>query len=72
MKYAIVIEHGRSGYSAYVPDLPGCVAVARTRQEVERLIEEAIVMHVAGLHEDGLPVPPPQTEVATVDIADKV
>jgi predicted RNase H-like HicB family nuclease len=72
MRYAIVIERGRSSFSAYVPDLPGCVAVARTRKEVERLIEEAIVMHVAGLREDGLPVPVPQTEVAIVDVADKV
>jgi predicted RNase H-like HicB family nuclease len=70
MKYAIVIERGPASFSAYVPDLPGCVAAAATRPAVERLIEEAILMHIAGLREDGLPVPPPQAEVAVVDVID--
>ncbi len=55
--YAVVIERGPTSVGAYVPDLPGCVAVARTVPQVEKLIATAIEMHVAGLREDGLPVP---------------
>ena len=61
MAYVAVIEKTRSGFSAYVPDLPGCVAAARTRRRVERLIAEAVEMHIAGLREDGLKVPRPTT-----------
>jgi len=68
MKYAVVIERGPVSYGASVPDLPGCFAVAATLDEVERLIEEAITEHVAVLRQRGEPVPPPQTEVKTVDI----
>lgn len=68
MKYAVVIERGPSSYGASVPDLPGCVAVARTREEVERLIHEAIAAHLAGLRAEGLPVPEPQTQVTTIEI----
>jgi predicted RNase H-like HicB family nuclease len=68
MKYAVVIERGPSSYGATVPDLPGCVAVGATVAEVERLIEEAIALHIAGLREDGLPVPEPQTRVTTVEV----
>jgi predicted RNase H-like HicB family nuclease len=50
-KYAVVIEKGATSYGAYVPDLPGCVAVAKTKQEVEKLIAEAIAFHIAGLLE---------------------
>jgi predicted RNase H-like HicB family nuclease len=59
MRYAIVIEKAASNYAAYVPDLPGCVSTAETREEVERNIREAIQLHVAGLKEDGLAVPEP-------------
>ncbi len=59
MRYAIVIELAEKNYSAYVPDLPGCVATGGTIEEVEEQIREAIVFHLAGLREDGLPVPPP-------------
>jgi len=69
MKYAVVIEKGPTSYGASVPDLPGCVAVAETREEVERLIQEAVALHVDGLRKDGLPVPDPQTLVTTVDVA---
>lgn len=58
-RYAVVIEKAAKSYSAYVPDLPGCVATGRTRAEVRRLLREAIRMHVAGLREDGVPVPEP-------------
>ena len=68
MKYAVVIEQGPSSYGASVPDLPGCIAVGQTREEVERLIEEAIALHIAGLREDGAPVPSPSTEVAMVEV----
>jgi predicted RNase H-like HicB family nuclease len=57
MRYAIVIERAEGNYSAYVPDLPGCVATGRTVDEVEREIREAIQFHLDGLREDGLPVP---------------
>lgn len=59
MRYAIVIEKGPGNYAAYVPDLPGCVAVGDTVEEVELEIREAIEFHIEGLKEDGLPVPEP-------------
>lgn len=59
MRYAIVIEKAESNYSAYVPDLPGCVATGSTVEEVEEEIGEAIRLHIDGLREDGLPVPEP-------------
>ena len=68
MKYAVVIERGPAGYGASVPDLPGCVAVARTRAAVERLIGEAIALHIAGMREDGLEVLPPTSQVTVVDV----
>ena len=69
MRYAVVIEKAESNYAAYVPDLPGCVATGTTMAEVENGIREAIAMHVAGLREDGLPVPLPSSAVEYVDIA---
>lgn len=59
MRYAIVIEKAESNYSAYVPDLPGCVATSDTVEAVEREIRDAIRFHIDGLREDGLPVPQP-------------
>ncbi|MBK9547488.1 MAG: type II toxin-antitoxin system HicB family antitoxin [Dehalococcoidia bacterium] len=59
MRYAVVIEKAPGNYSAYVPDLPGCVAVGDSLAEVELAICEAIRFHIEGLKEDGLPVPPP-------------
>lgn len=53
MRYAVIIEEGENSFGAYVPDLPGCVAVAETREEVVRLIQEAIDFHIEGLREDG-------------------
>jgi predicted RNase H-like HicB family nuclease len=70
MKYAIVIEKvPGSNYSAYVPDLPGCVATAGTIPEIKRLIEEGIEFHLEGMREDGLPIPEPTTEVAYAEVA---
>lgn len=65
--YAVVIEAGGSNYSAYVPDLPGCIATGMTVPEVTRRIRRAIAMHTAGLLEDGLPVPPPRSAAVMVD-----
>ena len=61
MKYAVLIEKGPSSYGAQVLDLPGCVAVAETREEVCGLIREAIEIYVEELEEDGLPAPQPQS-----------
>jgi predicted RNase H-like HicB family nuclease len=57
MRYAVVIEKANGNYSAYVPDLPGCVATGDTVRDAEREIREAIRFHIEGLKEDGLPVP---------------
>jgi predicted RNase H-like HicB family nuclease len=67
MRYAVVIERDSAGVSAYVPDLPGCVAAAQSVEEVRALIQGAIRMHVAGLQEDGHAVPEPSSQVEYVD-----
>ena len=64
MRYAIVIEKADGNYSAYAPDLPGCVATGDTPQEAEDNMREAIRFHLDGLVEDGLPIPPAQSTVA--------
>ena len=69
MKYAIVIEKAENNYSAYVPDLPGCIATGGTIEEVEREIREAIEFHFDGMREDGEPIPPPTSHVEYVDVA---
>jgi predicted RNase H-like HicB family nuclease len=61
MKYAVIIEAGERNYSAYAPDLPGCVAVGGTLDEVRRVMREAVAFHIEGLLEEGLPVPEPTT-----------
>lgn len=66
MRYAVVIEKAESNYSAYVPDLPGCVATGATVEEAEREISEAIQFHIEGLREDGLAIPEPETVVEYV------
>ena len=68
MRYAIVIEDAGPNYSAYVPDLPGCVATGVTIEDVEREIREAIEFHIEGLRVDGSPVPPPSSSVRYVDV----
>ena len=60
-RFAIVIEHGPEGCSAYSPDLPGCVATGKTAEQTRVRMREAIAMHIQGLAEDGLPVPEPAT-----------
>ncbi|QKK01314.1 MAG: type II toxin-antitoxin system HicB family antitoxin [Pseudomonadota bacterium] len=69
MKYAIVIEKAKDNYSAYVPDLPGCIATGETVEEVEQQIREAIEFHLDGMREDGEPIPPPSSHVEYVDVA---
>lgn len=69
MRYAIVIEKAGSNFSAYVPDLPGCVATGSTLEETEQSIREAIAFHLEGLREDGAPVPPPSSRVNYVEVA---
>lgn len=67
MRYAIVIEKAAGNYSAYVPDLPGCVAAGASVEEVERDIRDAIRFHIEGLRADGLEVPPPTSIAEYVD-----
>ncbi len=69
MRYAIVIETAESNYSAYVPDLPGCVATGATLDETEQAIREAIEFHLDGRKEDGLPLPAPSSRVEYVEVA---
>jgi predicted RNase H-like HicB family nuclease len=69
MRYAVVIEKGQRNYSAYVPDLPGCVAAGDTIEEIQREIQEAIEFHLEGLRADGLPIPEPSSRVEYVEVA---
>jgi len=69
MRYAIVIEKAQGNYSAYVPDLPGCVATGATPEEVESEIRSAIEFHLEGLREDGLSIPEPASRVEYVDVS---
>jgi predicted RNase H-like HicB family nuclease len=69
MRYAIVIEQAEGNFSAYVPDLPGCVATGATLEEVESEIRSAIEFHLEGLREDGEPIPPPSSRVEYVEVA---
>jgi predicted RNase H-like HicB family nuclease len=68
-KYAIVVERAKRNYAAYVPDLPGCVANGTTIEEAEKLLREAIEVHIAGLREDGLPVPAPSSVVDYLEVS---
>ena len=68
MKYAVVIERAPNNYAAYVPDLPGCIATGATLEEVEANIRDAIVMHLEGLQEDGVPLPEPRTATTLVEV----
>lgn len=69
MRYAVVIEQAEGNYSAYVPDLPGCVTTGSSIAEVEHNIREAIEFHLDGLHEDGLPVPQPSALIEYCELA---
>ena len=69
MRYAVVVEKGETSFGAYVPDLPGCIAVADTKEEVLQSIHEAIEFHVEGLREDGQPIPEPSSSIEYVEVA---
>ncbi len=69
MRYLIIIETTQTGFSAYVPDLPGCIATGSSKDEMEKNIREAIEFHVEGLHEQGLTVPSPHTAAEYMEIA---
>ncbi len=68
MKYVVIVEAGENSFGAHVPDLPGCIAVAGTREEVLELIQEAIQFHIEGLRQDGHPVPEPCSSVEYVEV----
>ncbi len=68
MEYLVVVEKGKKSYGAYVPDLPGCVAVAETRREVLKLIREGIELHLEALIEAGEPIPPASSQSEVVKI----
>jgi predicted RNase H-like HicB family nuclease len=69
MRYLVVVEKGPTSFGAYVPDLPGCIAVGETREEVLASIHEAIEFHLDGLKEDGQPIPPPSSSSEIVEVA---
>ena len=69
MKYLVIVEEGESSYGAYVPDLPGCIAAADTREELVKLIQEAIEFHIEGLKADNVPIPKPTSRVEFVEVA---
>jgi predicted RNase H-like HicB family nuclease len=68
MKDAVLIGKAEQGFGAYVPDLPGCVALGETRVEVERLVQEAVAFHISDLREQGLPVPTPTSDCESIEI----
>ncbi|HEX8922709.1 MAG TPA: type II toxin-antitoxin system HicB family antitoxin [Pyrinomonadaceae bacterium] len=68
MKYAVIVEEGENSFGAYVPDLPGCVAAAKTKEEVLELIQEAIEFHLEGLRADGQPLPEPSSSIEYVEV----
>lgn len=70
MEYLVVVEKDRNGYSAYVPDLPGCIAAGETLRETRELIAEAIAFHIQGLRDAGYPVPAPSVQNYPVDPKD--
>jgi predicted RNase H-like HicB family nuclease len=71
MRYAVVIEKGEKNFSAYVPDLPGCVSVGDTLEEVKLEIREAIEFHLEGMREDGSPIPTPSSLAEYVEVAER-
>ncbi len=68
LRYTVVLEKGETSWGAHVPDLPGCIAVGETRDEALALIRETVDFHVAGLREQGLPVPPPVSESEVIEV----
>ncbi len=69
MRYVMIIERGERNHSAYLPDLPGCIATGKTIDEVKRNMREAIELHLRGMREDGLPIPEPTSLAEYVEAA---
>ena len=69
MRYMVVVEKGESSYGAFVPDLPGCVAVGETEKEVVELIQEAIQFHLEDLQTEGQPIPQPTSKSTFIEVA---
>ena len=68
MRYVVIVEQGENSVGAYVPDLPGCVAVGDTKEEVLRTIQEAVELHLEAMREEGLPIPEPSSSSEYVEI----
>ena len=68
-RYLVIIEESDTGYSAFLPDLPGCIATGSTREQVESLLREGVELHIEGLRESGDPVPPPRVSAAYIEVA---
>ena len=68
VRYVMIVEQGEGGFGAYVPDLPGCVAVGESREDGLRLIGEAVELHLVSLREDGLPIPRPSSSSEYVEV----
>jgi predicted RNase H-like HicB family nuclease len=68
VRFVVIVEQGEQGVGAYVPDLPGCVAVGETKEEALRLIQETVELHLEGMHEDGLPIPEPSSSSEYVEV----
>ena len=68
MEFVVILEKGQNSFGAYVPDLPGCVAVGETKEEALRLIREAIDFHIEGMRQDGLPIPEPSSSSELVKV----
>lgn len=69
MRYAMVIEQGERNFSAYLPDLPGCIATGESLEQVKQRMQEAVDLHLRGMREDGLPIPEPTSLVEYVEAA---
>ncbi len=68
VRYVVIVEQGENGFGAYVPDLPGCVAVGETKDEALRLIQEAIKLHLEGMRQEGMPIPKPSSSSEYVEV----
>ena len=68
MRYVVIVEQGENGFGAYVPDLPGCVAIGQTKGEALRLIGEAVELHLQALREEGSPIPKPSSSSEYVEV----
>ena len=68
MRYVVIVERGENGVGAYVPDLPGCVAVGETKEETLGLIRDAVELHLEGMRDEGLPIPEPSSSSEYVEV----